>query len=356
VLFASLCLAADQRFIRNGSVGTGHNKICYILSAQYQTLPGGATGNIFAAAQGINLPVSNLLFPWTALGYIKGAVDLDGYSTTALGAVTASASASGALAAWSYAAIGEFCDVNGKEGFQNNTSDYIIGYYFPSQALVWENDCGVGPDPVTGDTSYYSTVKTSLGDYFSVTCRVFATDTTTERNGRTVGPYSFKCDVTIDYQTLWSNNTAAINGCSDDNRKIGMLVNVAGTTFDVDVKGNLNLAGSNSPDGDKIEFNAGKLAFSWDNYYVKPSSFTGTTGGTGVVTADYVKTVSGDANAQLLSASTIQQIIFSFDAPKSANNQFYYWDPSTTLLDTGASSHITATLGLLFMCIVVLFF
>jgi len=237
--------------------------------------------------------------------------------------------ASGAVVAWAFVAIGEFCDKNGQEGFQTGTSDYIINYFLAPLGFPYTQNCGVEADPITGLNSYFSSIQSQFSN-FNTTCRIFPTDTTVLRNGRKVTKYQFKCDVRVDYTGLWSVNATNINSCPDTQRKIGLLINIAGSAFDVDVSvdTNLNTRTGNVPDADSISFAAGKLKFAWDNYVVNTPSFSATTGTAARVTYGYIG--AGNSAAAYNGASVVKQVIFSFSTPKSANQNRFYWDPVIT--------------------------
>jgi len=253
---------------------------------------------------------------------------LDFYANKTLDQVNVDAQ--GAVAAWAFVALGEFCDVNGKEGFQVGSSDYIISYVLAPVGAPYTQTCGSSNDPITGLPSYYSTIQSSSlltgRNNFNTSCYIFPDDTNVMRNGRIVDKYTFKCDVRVDYTGLWSTNTTAINGCDDSNRKIGLLVNIAGAAFDVDVSvdANLNTRNVNAPDADSISFGAGKIKFAWDNYVTKTPNFDAVTGGTAKVTYGYLKS----ANGAYKGASIVEQVIFSFATPKSEGQNFFYWDPA----------------------------
>jgi len=338
-----------SRTVTAASVGVANNMACYVISAEWAVVPNtSVVGNVFAAAMGINIPGTSQLYPWTALAYVKGNIDATTYASGALTQVHVAAQAN--IVAWSYVAIGEFCDTNSVSGFQPVAGDYIINYYTAPTALLYNLNCAQETDPITGDNSYMASVQTATGQYFNVTCRVFPKDTTTLRNGRTVGPYDFKCDIRIDYSTLWTSDAAKINGCSDANRKIGLLINIAGGSVDIDASATaLNTAALNTPDGEHITYGAGRLRFSWDNYYVKTASFPAVTGTNDKITATFVGHQTLDASNSIYGVRVVDQIIFAFDAPKSAATM-YYWDPTTTVLDTTTSSALSACLSMVVLC------
>jgi len=308
--------SSQGRAVVYGQVGAGGD--CYLVSAKYQTTPAGGSGDVFAAAMGKN--IGGFAYPWTALGYVRGSYDLDYYENKTLDQVTVDAQ--GAVVAWAFVAIGEFCDMNGKEGFQNNTSDFIISRFDAPLGAPFSQLCGVENDPVTNEQSYYSSIRSNGGN-FNTTCRIFPRDTTSLRNGRKISRYQFKCDVRIDYSNLWAILPGQINGCPDSQRKIGVLVNIVGSAFDVDVTvdSRLNTRSGNVPDADSISFGSGKLHFGWDNYVVETPDGVATTGGLARVTYGYLK--AGESGVTYQGASTVQQVIFSFGTPKSSGKKLF---------------------------------
>jgi hypothetical protein len=338
VIFSLFCfalsseLAAQQaatvRAVTYGQVG-GVNGDCYVVSAQYQTKPASGSGDVFAAAMGKN--IAGLGYPWTALGYVHGDYDLDYYNNT-LDQVNVDAS--GAVVAWAFVALGEFCDNNGQEGFQNNTSDFIIKYFDAPLGAPYTQNCGVRNDPTTQEQSYYSSIESNLG-VFNTSCIVLPKDSAQIKNGRKIGRYQFKCDVRIDYSLLWDTNPITINGCPDSKRKVGLLVNIAAGAFDVDVSidSRFNTRSSFVADSDYISLAAGKLEFAWDNYFIKTPDRVATTGTSGRVTYGYLKTDAGSYRG----ATTVQRVIFSFSTPKSENKNYFYWDPTINVNAAPAS-------------------
>jgi len=334
--------------------GILNNRVCYIVSAEYAVIPNQSiTGDVFGAAMGLNIPLTSALYPWTILGYVRGSVDATTYpSTGTLSQVQVDAQAN--VVAWSYYALGEYCDANGIEGYQPGAVDYIINYYTAPEALLYDFNCGTQNDPITGDVSYFGSIQTTGSNIFNNSCRVFPKNTTVMRNGRIVSPYDFKCDIRIDYSTLWTNNSALIKGCPDTQRKIGLLVNIAAGSFDVSTTvANLNNAVANTPDGQRLTFSAGRLQFAWDNYYVKTTSFPSITGVNGAVTATSLGVQTLDSSTTIYGVRAVEQVIFTFDAPKSAGT-LYYWDPTTSVMGTGAG--VTgAAFSMLVMCFVAFF-
>jgi hypothetical protein len=83
---------------------------------------------------GLNIPSTSQLYPWTALAYVKvasrslhvvlrfiydqGNIDATDYPNdgTLSGLSKVHVQAQASVLAWSYAAIGEFCDSNGQSG------------------------------------------------------------------------------------------------------------------------------------------------------------------------------------------------------------------------------------------------
>jgi hypothetical protein len=361
-------VATDQtaRFVYAGTQGLDiyQNKSCFILSARYQSLPNGAVGDVYAAAMGYNLGLGILSnYPWTAVGYVKGAYDLNSYQNKALDQIHVD----GAVAAWGFVGIGEFCDRDGSEGFQGNSSttclnetnptkDCIINYYLGPQGTPWTQQCGQD-DPVickgTGSNFCYYGRTTSIFNKFVHTCRAWSRQTTVA--GRIFNPYGFKCDFDIDYSGLWETNAAKISGCPAANRKIGAMINLAAAAFDIDVTiaNNIN-SGSASPDANKITFSGGKIQASWDGTYFKDAARSAT----GVVTAYYLR---DDVAAAYRAAVTVKQIIFTFDKPYSVatgvgGDSIYLWDPTTTVLDTAGTTHGAVTIFALFLFSITIFF
>jgi len=343
--------SSSGRFLAYGQVGG--NGDCYIVSAQYQTRPTGGSGDVFAAAMGKS--IAGLGYPWTAVGYVRGSYDLDYYNNS-LDQVTSDAN--GAVVAWAFVALAEFCDVNGKPGYQVGSTDFVIKR-FDAPLVSYSQTCGHSADPVTGLDSFYSSVQsgTFLGlgtpGAFNTTCRVFPSDTSSQRNGRFVTKYQFKCDVRVDYTNLWETNPITINGCSDSNRYIGLLVNVVASAFDVDVAVDSNFntrVGSHVADSDGVSLGGGKLKFGWDNYYYNVADHNSfSSSNVGQVTYGYV--TSGNASATYKAATDVKTVIFSFGTPKSANQSLFYWDPTITV---NASPVLAPLLGMVLAILSVL--
>jgi len=337
---------AGGRAIAYGQVPPA-NGDCYIISAQYKTRPSGGRGDVFAAAMGKT--IGGFGYPWTALGYVRGSYDLDHYENSSLDQVNIDAD--GAVVAWAFVALGEFCDMDGQEGFQNGTTDFIINKFDAPLGAPYTQRCGVQNDPITNLQSYYSSVQSNLG-VFNTTCMIFPSDTNVDRNGRRVSRYQYKCDVRVDYTLLWEQNPVKVRSCTDDKRKVGLLVNVVGSAFDIDVSvdANLNTRSQFAPDADSISFAGGKLQFAWDNYFIKTSSFGASSGAErGRVTYGYLR--AGESTATYKGAQRVEQVIFSFSTPKSENKNFYYWDPAITV---GAVS-VTPLVGLVFAILSIIF-
>jgi hypothetical protein len=303
---------------------------CYIVSSKYQTRPQGASGDIFAAAMGTGIGG----FPYTGLGYISGNVDLDFYNGT-LAKVNIDAQA--AVTAWAFVALGEFCDNNGVEGYQPGTTDYILNYFYAPTA-TFTQQCGQTIDAVSGLPSYYSSIQSnpapgSVVNNFNTSCYVFPNDV--NRAGRSVGAYTYKCDVRVDYSNLWTLFNPL--NCPDDRRKIGLMLNIAGAAYDADISisNNFNRAGANIADAERITFGGGRLSFVWDNYVRETSIFSGTTGSQSRVTYGYLQ--NNGTTASYNGATVVEQVIFSFATPKSAGKNLFYWDPSITVTAGAAS-------------------
>jgi len=332
-LFLFVVFAENQlsdRFVWAGVLGDDafQNKSCYLVSAQYDTRPTGATGDVFAAAMGYN--IAGYKFPWTALGYVRGNVDLTNYSNTY---DRLNVDAQAAVVAWSFTQIGEFCDSNGIEGFQPNTSDKIL-FYFNSDKnglglipVLYDQSCGT--ITLNGVTGYYSSIQSrpvppATNSNFNTTCVLFKNYAI--RNGRNIGNYDFKCDVHIDYSNLWAD--AFAQGCPDNQRKIGLLFNIVGAaaSFDLDVRvRNLNTAGTNSVN--RVSFGGGVLAFTWENFHHRASSFTSVGGIKSAVTATWISTNTGTVSYK--AATRAESIIFTF-AQSKADGNYFYWDPTIT--------------------------
>jgi len=349
-LVFSFCLASNDaevaadRVVYAGSVGADlyQNKTCYLISARYRTTPTNAVGDIFAAAMGYN--IAGFRFPWTAVGYVRGSasvkVDIDSYGNRSLDSVNVDAA--GAVVAWAWTALGEFCDKDGVPGYQPGGLDYIYNYYY-APFYLYTQTCGATVDPVSGRPSYYASIQ-NVGGHFNTSCYVFPNDVF--RRDRTVSRYHFKCDVNINYATLWDTNATRIAGCPDTQRKVGILLNVAGAAFDVDVRvSNLNSPTPNSEN--RISFGAGALAFAWDNYYYRSDTFGTITGLRAAVRATYLQT----GQATYAGATRTEAIIFAFDTPKSANKNFYYWDPTTQI---AASTSTVASLFMIMLALIAL--
>jgi len=309
---------SSGRAVAYGQIGV--NGDCFLVSAQYQTKPTGGSGDVFAAAMGKN--IAGFGYPWTALGYVRGSYDLDYYQSQ-LDRVTADAQ--GAVVAWAFVAVGEFCDMNGREGFQNNTSDFIIKYFTAPLGAPYTQTCGVNNND-QGETSYYSSVVSNL-NIFNTTCKIFPKDT---QRSRYIRKYDFKCDVTLDYTLLWETNTVAINNCPDNQRKVGIMLNLVGSAFDVDVSidTNFNRRSGNVVDADSVSFGGGKLLFAWDNY-VKTypnAGLVGTSGTAARVTYGYLN--AGNSSATYQGATVVHQVIFAFSDSKATGRNVFYWDPA----------------------------
>jgi len=343
---------SSARAVAYGQVG-GANGDCFLVSAQYQTKPTSGSGDVFAAAMGKNLGG----YPWTAVGYVRGDYDLDYYNGK-LDRVNVDAS--GAVVAWAFIALGEFCDNNGREGFQIGSSDYIIKYFLGSDGAPYNQFCGVGIDNITGEQSYFSSIESTNTIFpnlkvFNTTCRIFPRDTANLYNGRYVSRYQFKCDLTIDYTGLWSLDPLEVRGCSDDKRKIGILVNILGSKFDADVTvdSNFNRFSGNRPDGESVSFNSGKLKFSWDNYFLKVPNRGSTVGTAGRVTYGYWAD-GNSSSATYQGASVVKTVIFSFSTPKSENKNIFYWDPAINVNSSPYSSPLFGMI-LAILCAMILF-
>jgi len=342
---ASLC--ASQRYLAAGQVGSDatQDSVYYILSANYDTRPASAVGDVFAGVMGYKLGATFLSnYPYTAVAYVKGSVDLQKYKTSSGADVSGlTADASGGVVAWAFVAIGEFCNIDGVAGYQETgaAGDQIIGYFLAPLGSPFKSSGWVESNP----TSYHASVE-SLGGNFNTSCRVYATNSVYQ--GNPISSYDYKCDVKIDYTGLWSTNAVAINGCTDANRYIGVMLDIVGASFDVDVSvTDLNKAISNSPSGNYIQFNSGKLQFAWANF-IQAGATSGTVvGAAHAVVATFLKDDS--ANVTYAGAATSKQIIFSFDTPKSSGNNVFMWDPQTTVLDRAptSSSSVVVMLGLL---------
>jgi hypothetical protein len=286
-------------------------------------------------------------YPYTAVAYVKGSVDLQTYKTSSGADVTGlTADASGGVVAWAFVAIGEFCNIDGVAGYQETgaAGDQIIGYFLAPLGSNYKSSGWVQSNP-TGANSYHASVESSLGN-FNTSCRVYAANSVYQ--GHPISSYDYKCDVRVDYTGLWSTDAVKINGCTDDNRYIGVMLDVVGAAFDVDVAvTDLNKAITNSPAGNKIQFNSGKLEFSWANFIQAGATSASVVGAAHAVVATFLKDDS--ANITYAGAATAKQIIFSFDTPKSSGNNVFMWDPQTTVLDRapGSSSSVVVMLGLL---------
>jgi hypothetical protein len=289
-----------------------------------------------------------LNYPWVAVGYVKGNVDLEFYNNK-LDTITADAA--GGVVAWAFIALGEFCDLDGTEGYQQGGADFIINYFTGPQGSLYASDGSTYLDG-SGNPIYQASVQSFFGN-FNNSCRIAPRGTI--HNSHTIGQYDFKCDITIDYTGLWEANATKINNCLDTNRKIGLLLDVVGAAFDVNVAAtNLNSAGQNTMDGNQIHFNVGKLRFAWDNYFNPGASKTSIQAQKLEVVAAYLKDDS--ASVSYKGATTAQQIIFSFAQPKSANLNVFQWDPTFSVLDQASGTSIFAMFGLLSFLLFIHFF
>jgi len=319
LFFALASLVSSNRIIlANGTGGvsvTGSTQPpCYVISAKYQTLPSGAKGDIFAAVMGSG--AGGVLFPWAAMGYVKGSVDMSAYSSQPSNQVVVDAS--GAVMFWAWVAVGEYCNVDGVPGYQSGGGDYIIYYYDSTQANAvggFTETCSKTAN-ADGSNSYTANVQTTTGNYFLHRCTVV--DEAHVQNSVTIDDYSVKCDIAINYTALWATSALLVKGCTDGNRYVGAVLDVAASAFAVTVK-NANLASMTS-------LTSGALSFNWPNTYYRDSTPLGFTGAIGTVTASYV---SSGSNAYA-GATLSERIIFSFDQPKSTGTGIYTWDPTIT--------------------------
>jgi hypothetical protein len=347
---------ATGRFIKAGQLGSDatQDSVLYFFSANYETKPTSAVGDVFAAVMGYKLGVGLNLYPYAAVAHVQGAYDLNTYTTSAGKDVTTlQADASAAVVAWAFIAIGEMCNVNGLPGYQPAAGDYIINYFLAPLGFPYKSVGGT--ETVGTSTSYYGQVSSSL-DNFITKCRVFDKDTTYA--GHPVSSFDFECDVTVDYTGLWDTNATRINGCLDSNRYIGVMVDVVGAGFDVDVSvADLNAAVANSQKGNKLQFNSGTLEFSWANF-MKVSATKTSVGSAAGVVATYL--VDDSAAVTLKGAVVAKQIIYVFDSPKSSGLNVFFWDPTVTVLNglnaPTSSSSVVALFGLLFLSLFSNFF
>jgi hypothetical protein len=351
-----VALSASGRFLTYGQTGSdaGKDSVYYIVSAKYQTKPTSATGDVFAAIMGYKLGPNALFnYPYTAVAYVKGQVDLNTYKTASGANIQGlTADASGGVCAWAFIAIGEFCNKDGVAGYQDTgaTGDQIIGYFTAPLGSDYRSSGWI--DTTNGVKSYHASVESSLSN-FNTSCRVFAANTAYQ--GQTKSAYDFKCDVKIDYTNLWSTNAVAINGCTDDNRYVGVMLDIVGAAFDINVQvEDLNKAIQNSATGNKIQFNSGKLEFSWANFIQAGTTPTTVVAANHAVIASFIKDDSTDIN--YAAAATAKQIIFTFDTPKSSGNNVFMWDPQTTVLDRASSSSVVVMLGLLLSSLLLMIF
>jgi len=359
VLFCliSVALSKSARFLATGHSGsdTTQNSVYWFLSANYQEKPASATGDVFAALMGYQLGSGVLTsYPYAAVAHVQGAVDLNTDTTGGETTTDLTASASAQVVAWAFIAIGEFCNVDGVVGYQPKVGgDYIINYFSaPLGALPTGYKSDGYSYVVNGANSYVASVE-SAGGNFNTSCRVYDKDTT--YNGHPVSSYDFECDVAIDYKGLWSVDATQLLGCTDDNRYIGVLIDVVGASFDADVTVvDLNAAIANSQNSNKISFNGGKLEFSWANYLKVGATKATVAGVNHAVVATYL---TADTQISYSGATTAQQIIFTFDTPKSAGNDFFLWDPQTTVKNAiDSSSSVVALFSLVFLSLALNFF
>jgi len=329
---------ADQsgRILIAGSTGDNINqdKTCFLISAKYNVTPTNAVGDLVFAAMGYN--IAGFKFPWTAVGYIRGSasVKVDASTDGGKPLTTISAEAQAAVAAWAWTELVEFCDNNGVEGFQFNPSGDSVINRIPAWLGSFTLDCGASPG------RYYATIQSlpiggATNSNFNTTCEVFASPTT--KNGKLISNYHMKCDLNLDVSNLWY---AFPTACPDTKRKFGIALVVAGAAFDVNVQtSNLNSVGGTGEN--QVTFNSGALAFAWDNYYKKPAGFKGTVGVVGGVKAVYFN----NTNVEYAGAKAAAVVLFSFDSPKSAGTNYFYWDPTTKV--TASSTSLVASLLLL---------
>jgi len=340
---------ASARFVWAGTVGTDllQSTVCYIISAEYQTQPQNVSADIFAAAMGYN--IAGVRYPWTAVGYVHGSanVDLNSYTSRP---DQVNVDAAGAVVAWAFTDLVEFCDLNGVEGYQKGTTDTVINI-IPGSIALWSSSCGTFTEPQTGLPAYFGSVQ-SLGANFNTTCLVFPSDTGSKKLGpigRSVSRYDFKCGVTLDMTGLWNTTSS----CSDGNRKVGLVLSIAAASFDLDVTvANLNGANPDSPDGNSVSFGGGKLIYKWDNFHTSPAAHGQITGARGVVVAEYF----GVGNTTYNGAATVNQVIFSFSTPKSSGKDLYYWDPTIEAVPTSSGVSIIVSFTTLFFAVFHLLF
>jgi len=127
-----------------------------------------------------------------------------------------------------------------------------------------------------------------------------------------------KCDIAINYTALWATSPLLIKGCTDGNRYVGAVLDIAASAFSVSVsKADLSTMTS---------LDSGSLKFGWPNTYYKDTTPGAFTGAIGTVTASYV---SSGTNS-FMGATVSERVIFSFDQPKSTGTGIYTWDPVIT--------------------------
>jgi len=212
---------------------------------------------------------------------------------------------------WTYAALGEYCDVNGQEGYQPNSTDYLIS------AATWKDTTW---RPVTsGQRStatgniYWARLVDTTGT-FTYECRLSG-DKRVD-NGITVQPFSLKCDIVLNMTSFWSNDAGNVKNCNDSNRYPVLLSYLAAASANIQ---NGRVSNTDKEGQNGVVVNGGDALFKWKHVFEDADTGVEHSVNAQVtdITADFTFPTQVKA---------VKQIIFSFISPKSSTNN-YNWDP-----------------------------
>jgi len=257
--------------------------------------------NLFAFAVGHSLPIDGGIStpPFAAILAAKGYIDYTAKTSFSVSDFNGVAAAFAFL----YFGIGEYCEVNNVNGFQETSTDYIIQYKNYTQATFL-------PIALNVNGSIYGITLAESTGLFTLKCRA-STDDRID-GGITISAYSVKCDVIINATSFWAPSTA----CLDTNRYIGLVAYLAAAAADT--------SSLNTPDttGQNAFYDSTKDTFF---KFLNKVDVTDLLQEYDIVAS--IQSVNQNFSTLPNVIKDVRRVIFSFLSPKSNGGNIYFWDP-----------------------------
>jgi len=302
VAMGTVGLPTGTRFIR--TVNNGPN--AYIASLDYQyAAPAGKQNNMFIFGMGHTFR-GIVHVPFAAIAYAK---DVGDGNFADVQSLWLQPSVSARAVAFFFDSLHVYCEENGEPGWQTSELKHIA--IATAQSATWNNvQDWKDSDNVT------HMVLTEASNTFLMECRVGPADRV--ENGRKIGPYAVKCDISVNMTGRWPDALASIFCPSYTQQHAGLHSWVGALGYDS--------SAPTTPDADdtrRLMFNRGASSFAWQGTFKTQNDSDAS------VHAEVISSSTGYTNQPSSATSvgwTVKDVGFSFLASRAETDTFY-WDP-----------------------------